>query len=259
MKKFTFLLILFSFTVGFIKAQDSPEYITNIDINNRLEWQLVLGSYNYDTNYGIYIKFGEDFVKKTRQIKFKIINYKGSTKLGIKDVIVWKNGKGEKRINVHVQALNSNRETNWIDYNDPLDERELIVVERVLIPMFTVSDKLQKEFETGKTKITNKYFQKKLEHWNGKKEKKTIYSTAFADNLTKQEKQELRNKLTELQLKNIEQILEAYYSLIDTEFFYIDGDKHIYPKADYDEKGKSLGNEKLAGIRCKYGNNRIKM
>jgi len=128
------------------------EYINSIDLKDSLNWQFVMGSSDYDTNYGIYAKIENQIEKKLKKFTFKIINYKGIIRLGIYKVIPNPtNGK----IYVLIQGLNNTDESNPINYNVQIPNNKVLEVEKILIPMFHINNELKKKLDDWENTILN--------------------------------------------------------------------------------------------------------
>lgn len=121
------------------KFSNSP-YQSNILLRDGIGYQDVYSSQNYGTFYTIYMKFNcsinKNIVNLT-DIKFKIVNYKGTINLGIKTADYHINEKtGEVQFNITVQALRRRKKSKVITCELNLNEiGSSLVINRILIPM----------------------------------------------------------------------------------------------------------------------------
>jgi len=252
-------------------ANDS--LIATIEYNGYQGWQFLLASQNYDTTYGIYVKFYVDKETGKKKAKFRILNYKGKIRLGIYKVFTYQRS-GLKYIDILVQGLNRNYITNEQDFDFEFKPNEILNVERYLIPMFLLPPDLNKKIENdikaGKP-CPDDIFCKKYSYISDNQKVEIIWAASYALIPNNQTYRKLLSKIKkylkkcpdEANLRNtIKKSIEAFSSIVDTEFFHIDGDNFVVSKYDYDEDPEQRafdpsGNLQLVGLRCKQSTLRV--
>lgn len=226
------LAIMFLVTICNLTAQE--EYLSTLElVQNRK--QFLMASQSYGTSYGIYVD----------DMKFSVTNTPGKVKitglilvlrnyrinnlfLGIEEVKINDTNGVIKSIDVYVMAnLGQGRRRGEFDMSAKeyyLVKNEELLINRIIMPMH--NDKIDENDPRDLDRYRKLPPERKFENALGKFE----ISPWNGDK-----------------------------TMADSEFFFIDGDKFVQRKANYDEKQGSYinagttGDDKSPGFRCKTG------